>query len=238
MMRKIQYKGFTLIELSVVLVITGIIVAGITEAKAVLHQAKVKSVITDIREYTAAIKTFKLRYGYLPGDHPDPIKYWPTAAQPGNGDNVISFPGETYAVWQQLDFAEMIPGEYVGIGLGFANLGAELGINIPESRIEGVGYLPLYMTELWPAGLMIYNKYGHVIQIGRIDNLIFNVPIRGALTSIDASNMDRKLDDGNPTLGIVQSDNGTQSSADCVNQTSKKYNRDKDGQNCLMTYFF
>jgi len=61
-------KGFTLIELSIVLVIIGLIVGGVLVGQDLVSAAGVRSTITQIEKYNQAANTFRGKYGQLPGD--------------------------------------------------------------------------------------------------------------------------------------------------------------------------
>ena len=62
-------KGFTLIEMSIVLVIIGLIIGGILKGQEVIESARQKNVITQIDSYRAAINTFFDRFNGVPGDY-------------------------------------------------------------------------------------------------------------------------------------------------------------------------
>src|SRR5579871_3923101 len=66
------YSGFTLIELSIVLVIIGLIVGGILTGRDLIDAAAQRAQIAQIEKYNTAVNTFRIKYGYLPGDIPDP----------------------------------------------------------------------------------------------------------------------------------------------------------------------
>jgi len=61
-------RGFTLVELAIVLVIIGIILGAILKGQELINNAKVKRLQNDLRGLEAAIWTFYDRYGRFPGD--------------------------------------------------------------------------------------------------------------------------------------------------------------------------
>jgi len=61
-------RGFTLIELSLVLVIIGLIVGGVLVGRDLIAAAELRSQITQLVQYNTAVRTFQLKYGGLPGD--------------------------------------------------------------------------------------------------------------------------------------------------------------------------
>ena len=62
--------GFTLIELSIVLVIIGLLAGGVLVGRDLIAAAALRSQITQIEKYNAAANTFRAKYGFLPGDLP------------------------------------------------------------------------------------------------------------------------------------------------------------------------
>ena len=61
-------SGFTLIELSIVLVIIGLIVGGVLVGQNLIAAATVRAQITQIEKYNQAVNTFYGKYQALPGD--------------------------------------------------------------------------------------------------------------------------------------------------------------------------
>ncbi len=60
--------GFTLIELSIVLVIIGLIVGAVLVGQDLIRAASVRATVTQIEKYNTAVNTFRGKFGYLPGD--------------------------------------------------------------------------------------------------------------------------------------------------------------------------
>jgi len=66
-MKKSQ-KGFTLVEIAIVLVIIGLLLGGILKGQEMITQAKIKNVIADVTGVSAAMYGYQDRYRALPGD--------------------------------------------------------------------------------------------------------------------------------------------------------------------------
>ena len=82
-------KAFSLIELSIVLIIIGLLVAGITGGASLIHIAKVKSTITELKKYNIAFNTFKVANDRLPGDvNNDGFIGWATTSKINGKRNV------------------------------------------------------------------------------------------------------------------------------------------------------
>ncbi len=62
--------GFTLLELSIVMMIIGFVMAAILVGRELIHSAELRGVVRQLEEYDAAATTFKAKYGCLPGDCP------------------------------------------------------------------------------------------------------------------------------------------------------------------------
>jgi prepilin-type N-terminal cleavage/methylation domain-containing protein len=72
-----KYKaGFTLVELSIVIVIIGLIVAGVVGGQRLIKNAKVLSQVSDLKKYDVAFNAFVLQYDNVPGDLRAASSYW------------------------------------------------------------------------------------------------------------------------------------------------------------------
>ena len=61
-------KAFSLIELSIVLIIIGLLVAGITGGQSLIYSAKINGAMTEIQNFKQGIFAFKALKDRLPGD--------------------------------------------------------------------------------------------------------------------------------------------------------------------------
>ena len=66
-MRK-SNRGFTLVELAIVLIIIGLILGMVFKGRHLIDSAKVKHLAAQYNKILAAVNTFYERYGYYPGD--------------------------------------------------------------------------------------------------------------------------------------------------------------------------
>src|SRR5574341_1136848 len=85
-------KGFTLVEIAIVLVIIGLLLGGILKGQEMITQAKIKNVISDFSGISAAYHGYQDRYRAIPGDDPNANTRWttPTTATQGNGNGVLA----------------------------------------------------------------------------------------------------------------------------------------------------
>lgn len=60
--------GFTLVEISIVLVIIGLIIGGVLTGQQVIQNARISNTINGIQAYQAQLQTYSQNYGALPGD--------------------------------------------------------------------------------------------------------------------------------------------------------------------------
>jgi prepilin-type N-terminal cleavage/methylation domain-containing protein len=86
-------RGFTLIELSIVLVIIGLILGGILYGRDMIRIAELRHFNKQLEEYLTAVRTFQNKYNCLPGDCDHANILWPqtpegchypTGTDPGN----------------------------------------------------------------------------------------------------------------------------------------------------------
>lgn len=147
-------KGFSLMEISVALIVMGILVAGTIKGYALIESAQLKTVVKDINQYRMAVNVFKDQYGALPGDYGQANQTIRSDLINGNGNGRIEGEGlgnrdsEAVNFWQHLAAAGLIssPGNLPDRG------GASFGQGVPKAKIGGgltvvqnpVGPAPMY----------------------------------------------------------------------------------------------
>jgi prepilin-type N-terminal cleavage/methylation domain-containing protein len=206
-------QGFTLVELSIVIVIIGFLVAGIAAGANMVKQAEIRSVISDLQSYQTAYNNFIAKYNKAPGDMDTALSFWPTtcsdtddaAACNGNGNGKIEVGAddadEVRAALKHLALANMISAGIPVIPLLDTDLVA--GTNAPTSKISGAGY---FLVSGSPdQGGTLVSKFGdstNVVFLGKAatgDNLV-----NSSVKPEDAFSIDQKLDDAIVT-GAVES---------------------------------
>ncbi|KUJ74633.1 hypothetical protein AVO42_04330 [Thiomicrospira sp. XS5] len=103
-----RQRGFTLVEIAIVLVIVGLVLGGVLKGQEMIRGAKVKNVNNDAQNIISAVSTYKDRYNVMPGD--DSVSSIAVAANvAGNGDGQLET-GENGAFWAHLRQAGLMKG--------------------------------------------------------------------------------------------------------------------------------
>ena len=61
-------RGFTLVELAIVMTIIGLLIGGILKGQELMMNARVTATVAQVKSYSAAVTTFKDMYQATPGD--------------------------------------------------------------------------------------------------------------------------------------------------------------------------
>lgn len=88
-MKRQNQKGFTLVEIAIVLVIIGLLLGGILKGQEMITQAKIKNVVADFSGISAAYYGYQDRYRAIPGDDLNAGSRW-SGATAGNGNGVVA----------------------------------------------------------------------------------------------------------------------------------------------------
>jgi len=106
-------KGFTLVEIAIVLVIIGLLIGGVLKGQAMIQNAKVKRVVKSADELRAAFYTFYDKYGAYPGDENNGNIPPGETGSDGDGSGQISN-AEAPLVFSDLALADIISGGFDG----------------------------------------------------------------------------------------------------------------------------
>lgn len=217
-------SGFSLVELSIVLVILGLLTGGILAGQALIRAAELRAVSTEYNRYVTAAQTFRDKYYALPGDMPNATAFWgaadgsngrtylchtmgapsETVTCNGNGDGLVltAENTESLSFWEHLKNAGMIEGSYNGMnGSGGNNEVRPDGVSSPRSKIgSDIGWA--VKGELGANTTTSFNhNLGNYFIFGAYQPN--NIPINAALMPEEAWNIDSKVDDGVAGSGKV-----------------------------------
>lgn len=239
-------RGVSLVEMSVVLVILGLLVAGIVAGSSLVRQAELRAITLEVQRHITDVKVFYDKYGYYPGDIPVASTFWlnatdcPAGLAPagcnGDGDQKISdnLPptnsenAEKYRAWQHLVFSGIMSGNFTGLKVSGTNDGGD-STNSPSASKEGGLYYLVYDTfygfYVPPVNQMCF---GSVTSDGE-------APAGLIWSPRDAYQIDNKIDDGLPLKGKMLS-NATAGDGNCI--ASAAYNLPFEGTACRSCFAF
>jgi prepilin-type N-terminal cleavage/methylation domain-containing protein len=223
--------GFTLAEISIVLVVVGLLIGGVLVGQSLVDSARVSKQAKQFQQFDIAIGGFKEKYKQLPGDTTflrDPNN---TAITPGNNDGIITdrlTPGlrwhdgsEIANVWYQLTVNEALGGKKYLTSYNGSEICA--GVYSPEAALKGTGNRRLVFM-VYGISSTGKNYYG-MFRSCASNN--WDADFTPYVKAIDLANLDIKIDDGNGISGkivartnahpVTLEDDSTAPAGNCIN---------------------
>ncbi|HEX9673366.1 MAG TPA: prepilin-type N-terminal cleavage/methylation domain-containing protein [Burkholderiales bacterium] len=187
-----KQTGFTLIEIAIVLVIIGLLLGGVLKGQELITSARVRNLISQQDGVKAAYFGFLDRFRSLPGDYSLATTNIANTTANGNANGQIesaavcgTIPAcqalEYIVVWEHLSRAGFINGSYT-----YAVL-PEDSASAPTNPY--VRYIQVIYDSAYGVG-------GGAIR--------HNIKTGNQIPSDILSEIDRKIDDGNPVGGVFQ----------------------------------
>lgn len=198
-------RAFTLIELSISIVLIGFLLSCVFIGSNMLRAAKLRTILKEHEIYKTAIANFRNTYSAIPGDMLNAQNYLNISPNVpviggGNGNGLVDTPAEKYLQPQHLQGAGLISGYYNGTS------------QIIQSQNQPNSWSYISFTtniyNIWSANennILYYNKGSSISD--------------GAISPIDASTLDYKIDDGNATTGYMYAYSSSVS-YDCIRKTN------------------
>lgn len=190
--RKTQLSpGFTMIELSIVIIVITLIMGSIVIGSEYVRDARIQKQINQLTTLQSAVSQFETKYNCTPGDCADPSAIPP----PTDGSSIIAGDGngflastwnatENKQFWLHLSKSEILQGLLSPHG----NTTNMSGMSTPRSAINDSG-----MMNVLGAPSLLQN----IILIG-------TDKVSGALGFTEMVSLDEKMDDGIAAKGFIQ----------------------------------
>lgn len=250
--------AFSLVELSIVLVILGLLTGAILTGQSLIRAAELRSVVADVSRYKAAALSFRDQYMALPGDFSDATRFWLSAGGDGanaaclqaqtqhnkatcNGNDdgkIQNLPGYTYyerfLAWKHLANAGLIEGSYLGRTAGAAQTYVQsVSENVPSSKLRNGFYDIFNETGAYNINYSASDWDRNFISV------YGNTSTTGILLPEEAWNIDSKMDDGSPVYGnIISTQKSSPYGTDCTtsDNASAQYDVRIASPNCLLRF--
>lgn len=225
--------GFTLIEISIVLVIIGLIVGGVLVGNDLIQASKVRATLSQIDKFNQAVNTFYGKFGYLPGDinAASAAKFGlaPRGNYAGQGDgNAIlqgnsdnssvgnwgwtQGSGETVMFWSDLSYANgmqlnLIDGNFSIASSSTVQSYTSTSISrvLPSAKLGSGNYFYVYSiaSNVFVGTPVNYYSISAVTAINDNNGCGKCINSNLGLNVLQAYEIDNKIDDGKPTSGTV-----------------------------------
>lgn len=187
-----RQRGFTLVEIAIVLVIVGLLLGAILKGQELIENSRVKNAINEVNAIRAAHNAYLDRYKRVAGDD-GPLATvrgrggnWAGVTAAGNNNGVLAVNaaqtfnggGEAAAFFQHLRAAGYLTGDHTAVGAAA----------LPRNAFSGI-------TGVTNAAVL-----GHAVATLQV--------CQGSVPGKAAAAIDTQVDDGRPNSGSVRATQG------------------------------
>lgn len=250
-------NGFSLVELSIVLVILGLLVGGVLAGKSLIRASELRAGISESQKLITSFHAFRDRYFQLPGDLSNATSFWGAAAGDtsdnytatcyatssttatcnGNANGQIGYTvpcGERCRMWQHLANAGLVEGAFIGVQDATNPWLASTG-GYPATKLSSTS---VWFSYYWGSTAGSATAFAW-------DNGNALTPITVPFSPAEAWNLDTKLDDGMPATGKLVATKGTATllctnranlAYDAVLDAAAVYNLANDNKDCTIRF--
>lgn len=204
---KLNNKGFSLIELSIVLIIIGLLVAGITGGASLIKSAELRAVMSEVRNYQTAVNAYYTATGKLPGGFDDS----------GLNSDKMNFKFTNHA-WHQIADEKIMDDRPVNADQDTTALTSITVSDGMKSKIKGSYYVLGNSKDMdMNVILMLGGTETATDVTGNIDT-----KLASSISSKDAKFLDEKMDNGVITTGKIRSFAGKTATCDYDSTVTSK----------------
>lgn len=230
MKNNLQFKasahtGFTLVEMSIVLVIIALVVGGVLVGRDMIKNAETRSVMNQLASYKIAMHTFEGKYGAMPGD-----MLGVTAAKfgfatrtatdygQGDGNGVIQASyhnnaryvdlggsGEINLFWNDLGVSGLIDERFSGWDCNWYTspncINSAITTIMPGLKVNKQIFVSVWGDPT--TGINYFYLPANITSVTQGGQWAYTGNL-ASFTPLQAFGLDSKLDDGLPLGGLVQ----------------------------------
>jgi prepilin-type N-terminal cleavage/methylation domain-containing protein len=226
-------KGFTLVELAVVMIIIGLLIGGILKGQELITNARVTSTIAQMEGISGAYQDFRGQFNAIPGDYGNAttrIADCTNCADGGGNGRIDNNLGAAMAAGDEAMnfYLHLLAAGYITGMDGTAN--ATFGEGAPTASIGGGFSVGQYVPPAAPANFPGGIRPGLYITVQGVPGAMGAG--NGVFTTVQASGVDTRLDDGKPNTGSIVADTGNA----CADGAGADYDGDNLGIICSIAY--
>lgn len=232
------YKGFTLVELSIVLVIIGLVIGGVLVGRDLIKSSEIRKSISTLEQVATSVNTFRIKYNCIPGDCVYTTSLFTDLSFNGNGNGLVdNWSSESLATVDSLRSSKLLSQNITEVTSGTALYDGTHYIRGHNNSWSYFYYADLYsvgggsITVSVPAVLDPAKRTGMTLTWAKWVNSTgcFNGE---TVSPLDAGNIDQKIDDGLPKTGSFIAFDAKDVAGTCTGYTSRCW---VTGQNSYKT---